>query len=191
MQRVGERALRLVPAGPLAGLAGLPNVPDAVVGQVQVVPENPSVAAAPPAPALPAAAPGTAPAELRLLAAVNRARAEHGAPLVARSGLLARPARRHSAALARLGYLTHQGPGRAPFWTRLVGAGFPAARPMGENLALLPGCDPGGAEQVVQLWLASPPHRANLLSRRFRLLGAGVSSDAACAASVYNADFGG
>jgi uncharacterized protein YkwD len=62
---------------------------------------------------------------------------------------------------------------------------------MGENLALMPGCDLEGPEATVQLWLASPRHRANLLSRRFRIVGAGVADEAGCARSVYTADFGG
>ena len=190
VERVGDRALRLTLAGRLAQLAGLPNAPQAVVGQLQVVPA-PSGAAAPPAP-VPAGTfrPGRAPAERRLLEAVNRARAERGLPGLRASVLLARPARRHSAVLVRLGYLSHNS-GSSPFWTRLVAAGFPPQSSMAENLARVPGCDPSGAERVVQLWLASPAHRANMLSRRYRVMGAGASSDRACNRTVYNADFGG
>jgi uncharacterized protein YkwD len=62
---------------------------------------------------------------------------------------------------------------------------------MGESLARLPGCDPAGSEQVVQLWLASPSHRENLLSREFRVVGVGIAGDADCNRSVFSADFGG
>ena len=38
------------------------------------------------------------------------------------------------------------------------------------------------AEQVVARWLASPGHRASLLSRRFARIGAGVGVDPAAPA---------
>jgi uncharacterized protein YkwD len=190
VERVGERSLRLVLLGRLASLAGLPSLPQAVVGQLQVVPDARVGAGAAPIPPPSPFGPGAAPAERRLLAAVNRARAERGLPPLKRSARLARPARRHSAALARVGLLTHDS-GSAPFWTRLVAAGYPAGRAMGENLARVSGCDASGAELAVQLWLASPPHRANMLSRRFRVMGAGAASDRSCTRTVFNADFGG
>jgi uncharacterized protein YkwD len=191
VERVGERSLRLVLLGRLAELTGLPSVPQAVAGQLQVVPEaRAGAGAARPVPLPGPFPPGAAPAERRLLAAVNRARAERGLPPLRRSARLARPARRHGAVLARLGYLTHSS-GSAPFWTRLVAAGFPAGRAMGENLARVSGCDTGGAELAVSLWLASSPHRAIMLSRRFRVMGAGAVSDRSCTRTVFNADFGG
>jgi uncharacterized protein YkwD len=79
---------------------------------------------------------------------------------------------------------------------------------MGENLALVGGCGrPAGyvqlrrkarqvaneseAKRVVAMWLKSPGHRANLLSPDFRFAGAGVTSDGACKATMYAADYGG
>lgn len=190
VERLDDQTLRVVPSGPLAGLVGLPNVPDVVVGQIQVVPELPP-AAAPPRPRPVAATPGASPAERRLLTAMNLVRIRRGLPALKRSTMLARPARTQSVRLARAGVLTHLGPGGTPFWARLVAAGHSARSPMGENLALMPGCDPEGPEATVQLWLASPRHRANLLSRRFRIVGAGVADEAGCARSAYTADFGG
>jgi uncharacterized protein YkwD len=146
--------------------------------------------------------------ERALLREMNAARAEYGLPRLRAKTSLRRAARKHSTYLARLGHLDHDSAGGRPFWTRLVKAGFPRTRSMGENLALIGGCGrPEGyvqlrrkarqksntaqAEQVVAMWLKSPGHRANLLSRTFRFAGTGVTTDGACKATMYTADFGG
>jgi uncharacterized protein YkwD len=44
-------------------------------------------------------------------------------------------------------------------------------RPAGENI----GFDSlGTAQRLMNAWMASPPHRANILSRRFRFAGIGL-----------------
>ncbi|MEW6581183.1 MAG: CAP domain-containing protein [Actinomycetota bacterium] len=142
------------------------------------------------APGAQAASPGRSPAEATLLAAMNEARVAHGRPPLRLSALLSRPARRHSASLAAAQELSHEGPHGEPFWTRLVAAGYPRNRWMGENLALVSGCG-DAARTMVRMWLDSPGHRANLLSRRFRVVGVGVASDDGCAVTVATTDFGG
>jgi uncharacterized protein YkwD len=146
--------------------------------------------------------------ERALMREMNAARAEYGLPALRAKSSLRRAARKHSAYLARLGRLDHDSAGGHPFWTRLVKAGFPRTHSMGENLALIGGCGrPEGyvqlrrkarersntlqAEQVVAMWLKSPGHRANLLSRDFRYAGTGVTTDGACNATMYTTDFGG
>jgi uncharacterized protein YkwD len=136
------------------------------------------------------APPGRSAAEVGLLVEMNAARVANGLPRLRRSAILARPARAHSSALVAKGELDHDGPNGEPFWKRLVAAGFPRGRWMGENLALMPSCDYEPAE-VVQMWLDSPGHRANLLSRKFRVVGVGVASDADCTTTVLTTDFGG
>jgi hypothetical protein len=89
--------------------------------------------------------------------AMNRTRAARRLPPLRRSPPLARPAQAHSSRLSGLGYLAHQGAGGAPFYTRLVAAGVSPLQPMGENLAMVPGCDPEGVREAVRLWLASAP----------------------------------
>lgn len=139
-----------------------------------------------------AAAPGRSTPERALLTAVNDARAERGIPSLRPYWVLARPARSHSITLAREDRLDHDGADGRPFWSRLVAAGFPRSRWMGENLAMVPGCDLAAAREVVRLWLASPGHRENLLSRKFRYLGTGTASvDPGCRMTVFTADFGG
>lgn len=139
-----------------------------------------------------AASAGRSPAEQALLTAVNEARADAGLPGLRPLWVLARPARAHSIHMSRTDSLDHDGADGRPFWVRLVAAGFPRNRWMGENLAMAPGCDLAAAREVVQLWLDSPGHRANLLSQRFRHLGTGVASNGPdCAMTAFTADFGG
>jgi uncharacterized protein YkwD len=163
-------ARRLALAAALAGLA----FPGAIA---------PVAGAAP-------AAPGRSPAEARLLSAMNDARAANGLPALRLSAVLSRPARTHSAALTATQSLSHDGPNGEPFWKRLVAAGYPRNHWMGENLALVSGC--GDATRLmVRMWLQSPGHRANLLSKRFTVVGVGVASDADCAVTIATTDFGG
>lgn len=129
--------------------------------------------------------------ERAIMSEMNRARAGAGLPALRRVAPLARPARAHSAWLARTGAFQHEGPGGTPFWSRLVDAGFPRSARMGENLALASGCAPSSARHVVRLWLRSPGHRANLLSPRFRLAGVGVVSTPGCGVTLVTADYGG
>jgi uncharacterized protein YkwD len=126
-----------------------------------------------------------------VLREMNRARARHDRPPLRPLSTLARPARAHSGYLLGRGELSHESRDGSPFWTRLVAAGFPRRHAMGENLAMLYGCDAAAARLAVRLWMESPPHRANLLSRRFRWAGLGAASDEDCATTVITADYGG
>lgn len=101
------------------------------------------------------------PAEETLLAAINEARAAHGRSPV-RFGT-AIQAGAHSWA----GYLF----GHDLF---LHGQLLPGSS---ENLAWLT-CRAGWAQRVVNIWLASPGHRANLLDRSARRAGIGVARGA-------------
>ena len=58
------------------------------------------------------------------------------------------------------------------FTARIRGAGVHARR-IGENLAWTAG-EIALAHAVVQMWLASPAHRANLLYPGYRLVGIGA-----------------
>jgi uncharacterized protein YkwD len=136
---------------------------------------------------------GPAPAamERAIVREMNAVRADRGVPPLRAVRVLTRPARMHSAFLASTGSFQHEGRNGAPFWRRLVSAGFPRNRRMGENIAMVPACDRAAAAQVVALWMASPPHRANLLDRRFRVAGVGVSDSGDCASLLVTADYGG
>ena len=82
---------------------------------------------------------------------------------------------RHSGEMARWGYFEHASPNGAAFWRRISvyykDTGFRRWM-VGENLEY--GQPALEALEVLQDWLASPPHRANVVSRRFRDAGIGV-----------------
>ena len=146
--------------------------------------------ASPPGPT-PAAATGAPRVESALMAEMNRVRAQRGRVALKPLANLTRAARSHSGTLLSAGAFQHESLNGAPFWTRLVAAGFPSGRRMGENLALVGGCDRDAARQTVAMWMASPGHRANLLNPRFRFAGAGAATDAACTETIVTADYGG
>jgi uncharacterized protein YkwD len=90
-----------------------------------------------------------------------------------------------------MGRLSHSGADGRPFQTRLYGAGYPRTKAVGENLAMAGGCSVDVSGAVVNMWLNSPGHRRNLLSKRFRKVGVAAVADAACTRTVFTADFGG
>jgi uncharacterized protein YkwD len=141
-----------------------------------------------------AAAHAHVPADVRIeravVSAVNGVRMHHGRAPLRRIPTLARPARAHSRQLLAHGSFTHYGPNGRPFWTRLVAAGFPRNRHMAENLAQTPGCGIAVARRTVKMWMASPPHRANLLDRRVRFIGVGAALTRDCSTTMLTADFG-
>jgi len=127
----------------------------------------------------------------QLLREINEARATYGRPPLQRSAVLNRPARQHSAFVARTGRMAHEGPDGRPFHVRLYRAGFSRAKVVGETLGMVGGCATTASAQIVRMWLASPPHRRILLSRSYRVVGVGVASDRDCVNTGYTADFGG
>lgn len=147
-------------------------------------------AQAPPAdgPSATPAAPGRT--ESALVAEMNRVRVDRGRKPLRTVATLRHPARGQSRYLLGRGVLDHDGPDGSPFWTRLVAAGFPSGRSMGENLAMVPSCGPDAAARTVRLWLRSPGHRANLLNPAFRWVGAGAASADDCSATILTADYG-
>jgi uncharacterized protein YkwD len=102
---------------------------------------------------------------------VELRRAE-GVPLTRHSEQLSAAAEAHAAVLGRSGTFAHHAPGERSFSTRLQQ--YYPARGMrywatGENIfwahtAVSP-------EQVIRAWLASPPHRLNLLDPTWREVG--------------------
>jgi uncharacterized protein YkwD len=107
-------------------------------------------------------------AEQALLDEVNRARAAHGLAPLRVDPTLRRAARAHSDDMLRRGYFGH-----GPFAERLARFGARGPR-LGENLAWGAGTA-AAARSMVQRWLASPPHRANLLRPGFRRIGVGAA----------------
>jgi uncharacterized protein YkwD len=168
-------------------LRALAVVAIAVASAVPVIGSAPAIADD----SAPAAASATPPRiESALVREMNRVRRAHHRPALRLSPALRRAARPQSAFLLRTDQLTHDSPDGSPFWKRIVAAGYPRNRWMAENLAYLSGCDTTTARRTVAMWMASPPHRVNLLNRRYRYVGAGVASAGDCSLTYATADYG-
>jgi uncharacterized protein YkwD len=125
--------------------------------------------------------------EEALVGAVNGVRTAHGLRPVAVDRALTRAARGHSAWMVRTQTFVH---GATAIRMRRSGAAGPC---FGENLAWGAGTR-AAARELVQMWLASPPHRANLLRPGFRRVGVGVSVGSFAGfpgATVVTANFAG
>ena len=120
------------------------------------------------------------PGELAIVRVMNSVRVANGAPALRIGPALTRAARSHSVDMARRGYFDH-----GPFVQRLRRFGVRAAY-VGENLAS--GTKPLSAGEIVRMWIASPPHRQNLLDRSFRRIGVGVAGGST---RLITADFAG
>ena len=113
--------------------------------------------------------------ETDLMATLNNFRQARGQrPFRSSAGLQA-AARRHSSEMARYGYFGHASPNGAAFWRRIALHYAPRGYrrwSVGENLEY---GQPGlGALEVLRDWLASPAHRANVVSTRWRDAGIGA-----------------
>jgi uncharacterized protein YkwD len=100
---------------------------------------------------------------------VNEARRRHRLPALRTDERLRTAARAHSADMRDRSYLAHDAPdGRSPD-DRMRAAGY--RQPASENIAV--GYPTPHA--VLQAWLRSPGHRANIVDPRFRAIGVGVA----------------
>jgi uncharacterized protein YkwD len=97
--------------------------------------------------------------------------------------------------MVRLGFFAHVSPSGSSFIQRIVSAGYGRWTRLAENLGWGAGLR-ATPEGIVQAWMASPPHRHNLLDRRLRQIGVGIALGAPAItseqapAATYTADFG-
>jgi uncharacterized protein YkwD len=132
-----------------------------------VVEEAPAPAPAPVA----AAVPANVGAEDQVLALVNAERAAAGCGALAGDAGLAAVARAHSADMRDRGFFDHTNPdGLSPF-DRAERAGLSARV---ENIAY----GQQGAAEVMDSWMNSPGHRANILDCSLTRLGVGMAEGA-------------
>lgn len=99
--------------------------------------------------------------------AINEVRAGHGRRQLRPSAGLRRAARAHVASMGRKGYFSHSSAGGGSFGSRLLS--YYGSAVVGEVIYWQQGV--ASARQVVSAWLASDPHRADLLARRWRQMG--------------------
>ena len=126
--------------------------------------------------------------ESQLLGQINAMRARHGLRRLRLSPGLTAAASQHSASMAQKGYFAHESADGSSFFKRIASyytyRGY-SRWSAGENILYsTPDIESGAA---LRLWMNSPEHRANLLSRSWREIGLGAfhSSDAP---GVYNGD---
>lgn len=102
--------------------------------------------------------------------AVNRERASDGLPALEYDVDLALAAQRHAEDMAANGYFDHTSQDGRDFSQRATEAGYTGfAR--GENIAQ----GQRGAEAVMESWMNSPGHRANILSDGSNQIGVGFA----------------
>lgn len=117
----------------------------------------------------PSTSTGASSVEEAVVRLTNQARAANGCRALVHDPKLHAAAERHSADMAARGYFDHTSPdGRDP-GDRVQASGFSPIRTWGENIAM----GQRTAEQVVQGWLDSPGHRANIMNCSFTHIGVG------------------
>ena len=102
--------------------------------------------------------------------ATNQARASEGQAPLSRNALLDEAARLKAEDMARNGYFAHWSPTGVSPWHWFNEAGYTYAH-AGENLAVH-FTDSG---EVVEAWLNSPTHRANILNGNYSEIGIGTA----------------
>ena len=110
---------------------------------------------------------------------LNDARRNHGLGRLHENGRLSAAAAAHSSDMVRKRYFSHTSRSGRNVVDRLNNSGYlggPGSWAVGENLAWGAGSR-STPSSVVSAWMRSPGHRQNILSRRFREVGIGVSFD--------------
>ena len=133
------------------------------------------------------------------LCLINRERAHAGERPLRSSSALADAAQAHSTSMAVHDYFDHVSPGGSTPLSRMRESGYlTSSTPgyeVGENIAWGSYTD-GTPAAIVAAWMASPPHRANILDRSFRDTGLGVSPHlpssfgGGAVGAIYTEDFG-
>ena len=146
------------PAPPMAAPIPAPEAPAAPTPQVPTLAE--------PVTEAPVDTPPSFAEEVLRL--TNEFRAENGLSPLTMNDELVTTAQKHSQAMAEGDFFSHTGLNGSAPWDRAEDEGY-TANAMGENIAagqLTP-------EQVVQGWIDSPGHRANMLNPSYTELGVG------------------
>jgi uncharacterized protein YkwD len=113
--------------------------------------------------------------ESLVLTEINGARAARGLRPLSRSTALTQAAMGHSRSMVTLGFFSHESRNGTSFSQRLSRfyARSAGGWTVGENLAMFSGVAPT-AKAIVDAWMASPGHRANVLRQQFREAGIAI-----------------
>jgi uncharacterized protein YkwD len=161
-----------------------------------------ALAAAPAANAATCAGADTVPSAMSASAAnhatlclLNQQRRAHGLKSLRADGRLGRAAAGHARAMVTQHFFDHNSRNGASFASRIKRTGWTKARrsyTIGENIGW-GGGDLATPRNMVSAWMHSAGHRANILSRSFRMIGIGIANAAPSggAGATYATDFGG
>jgi uncharacterized protein YkwD/stress response protein SCP2 len=105
-----------------------------------------------------------------VVALTNSARGRTGLPPLAVDARLTTAAQAHCADMVARDFYAHTSPDGAQPWDRAAAAGS-RLRTIGENIA----CGQRSPAEVVDGWMNSPGHRANILKREFTRIGIGFT----------------
>jgi uncharacterized protein YkwD len=139
-----------------------------------------------PAPSTPTRATGLTGDEAQVLALVNKERASAGCGVLRSNAILVSVARAHSKDMGVHGYFDHTSrDGRSPF-DRIRAAGYKGGL-MGENIA----AGQSTPAAVMDAWMHSAGHRANILNCGYKVVGIGVAKVSGSPYRIYwTQDFG-
>jgi uncharacterized protein YkwD len=169
---------------PPTGIADIPPA-DRAPSTTGPPPAEATPGAAPPATAPPATPGSTVPPQVspvdQVVALVNDARAHAATPCgpIQLEPRLTAAAQAHSDDMAARSFFDHTNPDGVTYEQRITTAGF--TRRWGENIAK----GQRSAEQVMQAWMGSPPHRENLENCAYTYIGIGLNR----AAWTWTQDF--
>ncbi|MCW3045844.1 MAG: hypothetical protein JWO74_128 [Solirubrobacterales bacterium] len=133
------------------------------------------------------------------LCLLNNERMARGLPELRSQPTLRSIATRYAGLMVTQGFFDHVSPGGSTLGTRIASSGYTRhsiSWSAGENIGWGSGVEATPANMVAA-WMASPPHRANILDRHFREIGIGVVAGAPAKlgpgeqAATYATEFGG
>ncbi|MCX4529593.1 MULTISPECIES: CAP domain-containing protein [unclassified Streptomyces] len=130
---------------------------------------KPSATAKKPAPRDPAPAPAPAGEAAEVIRLVNVERGKAGCGALTSNAKLTQAAQSYTEVMARSGELSHTGPDGSTMSGRISATGYKWSA-TGENIAK----GQANAAEVVDAWMKSPGHRANILNCKFTEIGVGV-----------------
>ncbi|WP_329285983.1 CAP domain-containing protein [Streptomyces sp. NBC_00691] len=107
----------------------------------------------------------------QVIALVNAERAKAGCGPLSANATLTRAAQGHSDDMAARDFFDHTNPDGAGPGERVTAAGYPWST-YGENIAM----GQSSPAQVMESWMNSPGHRANILNCDFKEIGIGIHS---------------
>jgi uncharacterized protein YkwD len=129
------------------------------------------------------------------LCLLNHERAAHGLRPLRADRRLARAALGHSHDMVAHRYFAHESRSGAPFTARIAATGWTRSHRryiLGENIGWGSGYL-ASPRAMVRGWMHSAPHRANILQRRYRVIGIGVAFGIPVSGgdgATYSTDFG-